>query len=95
MLKMPSKAVERDEANELFFADFPHEFVGFERIDKYTLRKWLIGHAHMRGWTYEADGPEAVAGKLVRGDCIVYIRVVLGGLRLTCGTRQELIETRL
>ncbi len=89
----------RPDVNDLFFADFPHEIAGMERMDKYTLRKWLIGHAAMRGWRWSPLGEDGLSGMLCADAIVetleVRVDVVSRGLRLTdCnGGRTEIVET--
>lgn len=78
--------------SEVFFAEFPHELTGGEGIDKYTLRKWLVGEAVMKGWSYE-PGESRLAYYLKKRGCNVKVEVVPTGLRLTCGDREEVVET--
>lgn len=86
-------AVRLPNANDIFFADFPHEVAGGSVISKYTLRTWLIGHAVMRGWNWmQSEG--SLAGYLTAGQITVRVEVISGGLRLTEGDREEVVETQ-
>lgn len=91
--------------DELRFADMPNEFAGFERLDKYTLRKWLIGHAVVNGCTYRRAVDEDLeamdrgqqlfrVGFIERGAERVEIRIESGGLRLSTADQTEFIPTK-
>ena len=77
----------QDLVNELRFSDFPHEVVGQEYLDKYTIRAWLIGYAVLHGWHY--DPIDELSGQLRKSETSVLIQLVLGGVMID----DELIET--
>ena len=81
-------------SDDIFFADWPHRFPGCEALDKYDLRRWLIGYATLRLWTWTREGDSGIVGFLTLGWLSVRIEVVTGGLLLSDGERTELIKTR-
>lgn len=71
-----------DHVAAVMFADFPSEIEGVgEHIDKYQLRQWIVGVAHMAGWQYVAI--DNLRGRFESGGDEILITVEGDGIRLT------------
>lgn len=88
---------ELDLFDRLRFSDFPHEIAGQENICKYTLFRWLIGHAVLDGCSFlkTGNGKGVLSRKVSGGMQRVAVSVVYGGLQLSDfnDCKQTLIKT--
>jgi len=83
--------------DELRFSDWPHRLPGCERLNKYVMFDWLIGHAVRNGITCECFGNSHY--RFRRGASAVDVTVVSRGLLIEAvndpgDSRSELIETK-
>ena len=79
----------RELAEELLHADFP-TVLG---LDKYDLRKWLVGHAYLKGWAWQQESPRSLVGTLTQREVTITCEVIGEGLRLSCGVRSVIVAT--
>lgn len=79
-------------ANEILFADFPTELVGFEHMDKFMLRRWIIGNAVLQGWEYRRF--TNLGGELIKRGTAVGVSVRPEGVELRHCHQAELLKTK-
>lgn len=82
---------------DVFDLDFPHERIRMSRMDKYTLRDWIVGKMVIKGWQwsfYMMDelGQECL---LTMGDVEVRVGIRSDGVRLVCGENVKSLKTEL
>jgi len=74
-------------ADDVFRCDPP------EGLDKYDLKKWLVGQAVTHGWTWRhASG---FTCELRRRGLVVFLVMVPGGLILRCHGRERVFQTEM
>ena len=84
----------------LWFADWLHERPGFEAMDKYELRAWLVGSAVLHGCDYTAlsglSGILRREGDISQGTWReeIEVHIVSDGVELRAGANVELVKTK-
>lgn len=96
-LKPRAAKVPATSYRDVFDLDFPHERDRMSRMDKYTLRAWIIGTLALEGsgWTYRTIDRLGIEGSLRNGSVEVRIGIRSDGVRLVCGEHVKTLKTDL
>ena len=82
--------------DEILFADYPKGCDQASRLDKYDLRKWLIGHAVLHGWSWEEvqddDPGKPLAGVFTHGAMVVTMILSRDGIELGHRSQYHIVE---